>query len=211
MTPAEVGAVLGGLEAVKQRLTFTDENHTYTLDGSLTLPSVTQIIKPLSDKVYGSINEGILAVAAERGTAVHNAIELYERYGWATDDEGIAGYIESYAKWRKSFPEKIPFCNEFMIYSPSNLYAGRGDFLSSDSGLWDIKTTADAHIGLWGVQLAGYDAAIRELKLFTPNYGGILQLHADGSDATPFIYSQTDLKKHYVDFLCCLKIWQFKD
>ena len=57
-------------------LTFNEFNHTYRLD-ELIIPSVTTLMKPLSDDVYRTVDPEVLEKAARRGTAIHNAVENF--------------------------------------------------------------------------------------------------------------------------------------
>ena len=50
---------------------------SYILNGTQVLPSVTTLMKPLSDTLYAGIRPETLQAAAERGTEVHSAIEDY--------------------------------------------------------------------------------------------------------------------------------------
>ena len=55
-------------------LGFNESSHIYTLFGQK-IPSVTQLMTPLSAAVYDGINTAVLSNAAERGTEVHQAAE----------------------------------------------------------------------------------------------------------------------------------------
>ena len=55
-------------------LAFDEPTHTYRLNGAI-LPSVSAIMRPLSQALYKGVDEAALSAAAARGTAVHNAIE----------------------------------------------------------------------------------------------------------------------------------------
>ena len=61
-------------------LRFEDKRNIYTLDGQL-LPSVTTVMKPLDEALYRGIDESVMQMAAERGTAIHNAAENFALYG----------------------------------------------------------------------------------------------------------------------------------
>lgn len=52
-------------------LRFEDKRHIYTLGGQI-LPSVTTVMKPLDEALYRGIDESVMQMAAERGTAIHN-------------------------------------------------------------------------------------------------------------------------------------------
>ena len=85
-------------------LTFDEPSHTYRYDG-IVIPSVTQIIAPLSD--YSMIDPAVLARAQALGTAVHRMTELYDKDDLDEDslDEEFNGYL---AAWKK-FKQDIGF------------------------------------------------------------------------------------------------------
>lgn len=60
-------------------LRFEDKRHIYTLGGQI-LPSVTTVMKPLDEALYRGIDESVMQMAAERGTAIHNAAENFAFY-----------------------------------------------------------------------------------------------------------------------------------
>ena len=57
-------------------LEYDDESHTYIVDG-LIVPSVTQILGVKFGNKYAGVNRSTLERAANRGTAIHEAIEKY--------------------------------------------------------------------------------------------------------------------------------------
>ena len=61
-------------------LEYFDETHTYLYDG-LMLPSVSQILGTKYRNEYASVPPAVLNNAAQRGTAVHKAIENYNNSG----------------------------------------------------------------------------------------------------------------------------------
>ena len=64
-------------------LEFIEDGHIYLVDGVI-VPSITQIARA-GFKTYDSIPEKVLQRAAEKGTAVHEAIEAFCKSG--TDSE----------------------------------------------------------------------------------------------------------------------------
>lgn len=65
-------------------LEYYDNTHTYLLDG-VELPSITQILKIRFGNKYDRVDRETLKRAAERGTAVHEAIERYCIEGLESD------------------------------------------------------------------------------------------------------------------------------
>lgn len=65
-------------------LEYFDDEHLYLVDG-LIVPSITQILKVKFGRKYESVDKATLQRAAEQGTAVHDAIEMFCRCGLESD------------------------------------------------------------------------------------------------------------------------------
>ena len=141
-------------------LTFDEFTHTYRLD-ELILPSVTTLMKLLSDDFYRAVTPEVLDRAARRGTAIHNAIENYIEFGVQDIPTQYAGYFEAFVQWwgqRK--PE--PLALEKRVYHKILRYAGTADLICMIDGrltLVDYKSSAQINEKLCAVQLEGYDRA----------------------------------------------------
>ena len=162
-------------------LTFEEDSHTYRLDG-LIIPSVTTLMKPLSQAYYGGIDAKVLGQAADRGSAVHSAIDLYSKYGVIDIEPELEGYFEAFRAWAKDFEVK-PYATETRTYNRSLLYAGTVDMSCSEKGvdtLADFKTTASFSPMLCGVQLEAYDRAQESHGVKYQNRV-IIQLKKDGT------------------------------
>lgn len=142
-------------------LTFAEETHQYRLDG-IVIPSVTQIMEPLSRAKYKTIDESILRVAAKRGSDVHEAIEFYARYGIMECQQEAEPYVKAYMKWAQEYaPQTIQ--TEQATWHKQLMYAGTVDTVSLVQGkktLIDYKTTAELNDMLTSVQLEAYAQAL---------------------------------------------------
>ena len=58
--------------------TFDEAAHAYTFEGK-SVPSVTQVMRPITQLAYGAIPLEVLRKAAAFGTAVHACTELYDQ------------------------------------------------------------------------------------------------------------------------------------
>ena len=181
---------------------FDSEKHEYTLDGK-TVPSVTQIIKPLSD--FSNIPEETLAYASERGTAVHKACEIInlgQEFAGPLDSV-IVPYVDA---WQLFIKEKRVIITEAeqRLYHPTMKYAGTFDALAMiDDCEWllDIKCIATLHPRI-GVQLAGYEGLInRKVRR------GAVQLKSDGS----YRFAEYKNKSDWPVFVSLLTIFNFKE
>lgn len=162
-------------------LDFDPVNHLYKLNGSA-IPSVTQLMKPLSQKAYDGIDPAIMDAAAARGTAVHEAAEFYALYGVCECPEEYAGYMEAYKAWFSEH-KVLPIYTEQMLYHTSLLYAGTIDLIADIEGkitLVDYKTTRTIKDMLTRVQLEAY-ARMFETHGEKIQQKAILQLKPDGT------------------------------
>lgn len=171
-----------GMPNLKE-LTFDERKHTYHLNGML-LPSVTTLMKPLSETVYGSIDKDILDRAARRGTAVHSAIETYSNFGIIDIDAENKPYFDGYMKFVKEHSVKA-HGSEIRLYHKELLYAGTADMIADVDGLItliDFKTSHSVSDMLCGVQLEAYSRAIKSHSLdFQIKQKAIVHLKNDGT------------------------------
>lgn len=72
-------------------LEYFDETHTYLYDGIM-LPSVSQILGAKFRNEYASVPPAVLNNAAQRGTAVHKAIENYNNSGYDDGSEAVRNF-----------------------------------------------------------------------------------------------------------------------
>lgn len=72
-------------------LEYFDETHTYLYEG-LMLPSVSQILGAKYKNEYSNVPPTVLDNAAQRGTAVHKAIENYNNSGYDDGSEAVRNF-----------------------------------------------------------------------------------------------------------------------
>lgn len=116
-------------------LEYDDEGHIYIVDGII-VPSVTQILsKHFND--YKGVSPDILERAANKGTALHSAIENYEKTGHTSDLQEFKDYL--FLKKIKCF-ENI--ANEIPIIffdGDDCKFAGRLDQVIKINGVYGIN------------------------------------------------------------------------
>jgi hypothetical protein len=143
---------------------FDADSHTYTLDGQR-LPSVTEVLKPLSDIEYRCVDKAVMERAATLGKAVHKLIEL--DLGAELDEDGLDDALRPYlAQWRafRALSGFDALLSEQAVHSAKYGYAGTLDLFGTLNGrhvLIDAKRTA-AVPRTAGPQTAGYEIALRE-------------------------------------------------
>lgn len=144
-----------------KELTFDEATHVYLLDG-IQIPSVTQLMKPLTERDYQDIPQWRLDKAAEKGTAVHEGIEIWLQYGIDDVPDEYSGYLDAFKKWwTDSGAELID--TEVRVYHKTKKYAGTCDLLCMLDGkrtLVDYKSSVKVKKKSGGVQLEGYVQAL---------------------------------------------------
>lgn len=148
-------------------LTFEDKSHTYRLDGFV-VPSVTTVMKPLSAEKYNSIPKFVLDKAADRGTAVHAAIEEFLKYGIDDFFGENRPYFDAFLKWYElNTPELV--ASESKVYHKVMGYAGTIDCICYINGVLtmiDFKTTTSIIDMTCQVQLEAYAKALETHGIF---------------------------------------------
>lgn len=143
-------------------LEYIDETHTYIYNG-IVLPSITQILKVKFGKKYDGIPKEVLERAAERGTALHKAIENYETQGIDSDDQELHNY--KFLKRAYKFEcigNEIPIV---LFQDGEAVACGRLDLVLKDGdriGLGDIKRTATLDKEYLAYQLNLYRIAYQQ-------------------------------------------------
>lgn len=145
-------------------LEFREADHTYWLGGRR-MPSVTEIIKPLTDVLYAGINPSVLEAKADLGRRVHLACQLHDEGD--LDEASVTDDVMPYlAAWRRYLAESGArvLHNERQMHHPALGYAGTVDRVlvtgaDDERGRRvlgaDIKTTSQVMPSVWP-QLAGY-------------------------------------------------------
>lgn len=162
-------------------LKFDEKLHRYTV-GNMVIPSVTQIMQPLSVMKYGDIDKDALAAAANRGTKVHEACEMFGAYGISETDEETEPYFEGFMAWVNEY-KPVFLATEKQIVHTKLYYAGTVDCIArihDKTILVDYKTTVVLSECLASIQLEAYRRAVED-NGWSIDGKAILQLKKDGS------------------------------
>ncbi|MHB0965551.1 MAG: hypothetical protein ACYC36_03765 [Bellilinea sp.] len=142
-------------------LEFNEERHEYRWNGVI-VPSVTQILKPLTD--FSRISPAILEHARQQGVAIHKMVEL-ELAGDLDISSLPEWMLPYYTAWGKFVAETGFECvaSEQQVYHNKLGYAGTVDLVGAMRGagglaLLDIKRSLSAGAVI-GLQLSGYAQA----------------------------------------------------
>lgn len=198
-------------------LHFNKELHRYFI-GNKRLPSVTEIIAPISDKYYNDLfgkdkkskeeSEFIKNMAGKKGDAVHFAIELYNETGVLEIEDKYKGYLDAYLKFAKDYENRIKIIySEIKTHHKNLMYAGTIDAIAKFDDkiiMIDYKTTSElVHLTV-DLQLPAYKEAYNSWKkdnLVEECY--VLHLEKDGN------YTFEEVKDRFDIFLKLLDIYNY--
>ena len=123
-------------------LEFYPETHTYLYDG-LMLPSVTQILGVKYKNDYASVPPAVLNNAAQRGTAVHKAIENYNVTGYDDGSEAVRNFKFLQKQYGfEVLDSELPLV---LFIDDMPIACGRLDMtmlMDGQTGIADIKTVS---------------------------------------------------------------------
>lgn len=122
------------------KIEYIDETHQYMVDGIL-VPAVSTLVAYATGNIYKDIPEFILEKARKHGTAVHDAIEKYERCGAVSIEHEKE--VNTYIELKEKYILNVKDMEQIVNYE--NHFCGRYDILDNDGILWDIKTTSKYH------------------------------------------------------------------
>jgi hypothetical protein len=162
-------------------------------------------MRPLSDEIYSHIDAEVLRFAAERGTEVHFATELYDLYGAVDVSEKNKPYLDAYINWKKDYQVEVIEVEQ-KYYHKQLLYAGTVDRIIKIKGiriLLDLKTTRELNSGLVSVQCSAYREMLATNDIQVDQIA-TLKLNDDGT----YVYQQ--LPDNFKIFLALYQIEMFK-
>lgn len=162
-------------------LQFFEKSHIYMLDGQR-LPCVSDLCRFIHREIYQNAPTWQIELAADRGTAVHQATQLLEETGSASIDPSYAPYLQAYAAFLQDHKPEWSLI-EHAMYHPEELYAGTIDRYGKLDGcqtLIDIKTTYSVYKPLCAASLNLYRRLL-EANHHAVEKLAILHLKKDGT------------------------------
>lgn len=141
---------------------YYDDEHMYLVNGVI-VPSITQLLKKRFGGKYDGVNSAVLNKAAEEGTKVHKAIELYCKDGEESDIEELRNFKFLRKKYGfEVLDNEVPIV---LFDEGEPIAAGRLDMvlkMGDDIGLADIKRTSVLDKEYVGLQLNLYRLAYQQ-------------------------------------------------
>lgn len=123
-------------------LEYFDETHTYLYEG-LMLPSVSRILGMKYRDEYASVPPAVLNNAAQRGTAVHKAIENYNNSGYDDGSEAVRNFKFLQKQYGfEVLDSELPLV---LFKDDIPIACGRLDMtmlMDGETGIADIKTVS---------------------------------------------------------------------
>lgn len=162
-------------------LEFIEDGHIYLCDGVI-LPSITQILKIKFKNKYANVDKATLQRAAEKGTAVHEAIERYCKTGEESDLPEVRNFKFLQRQYNFNvFENEVPI----ILYKDKKpIAAGRLDLVlvNKNNGeiyLGDIKRTSTLDRHYLAYQLNLYRIAYEQC--YFRHIDGLKGLHLRGN------------------------------
>ena len=142
-------------------LEFDHDTHSYLVDGVL-VPSITQILSVRFGGKYDFVRGDVLERAAERGTAIHKAIEDFVKDGKDDASVELRGYKFLASRYHfAALESEVPV----ILSQDKPIAAGRLDLIIkfvSSVAVADIKTTSTLDKEYLAYQLNLYRIAYQQ-------------------------------------------------
>lgn len=143
-------------------LEYFDDTHTYLYDG-LMLPSVTQILGVKYRNDYASVPPSVLNNAAQRGTAVHKAIENFNVSGYNDGSEAVRNFKFLQKQYGfEVLDSELPIV---IFKDDMPIACGRLDMtmlMDGETGIADIKTVSSLNKEKIAYQLNLYRIGLKQ-------------------------------------------------
>lgn len=175
---------------------FDNEKHEYTLKSNgKKLKGITGVIKKhLFPEMYKNIPDSILAKAAERGTAIHEEVELYcNGFQFAEPSEEGRAFI----CWAERNKMRFEHC-EYLVTDGEN-FASAIDLIDKNGNLYDIKTTSVLHEDYVRWQLSIYAYFLELNGNESPEHLYAIHLRGDVCNVVEVSRIPSDIIKSLLD------------
>lgn len=159
---------------------FEQSNHTYTLNG-IELSGITAVInKYVCPNKYADVPEKILELAREKGTRIHEQIELLIS-GFTMDE--YDDEVASFERWRTEGGKARNLLSEYLV-SDNTAFATMIDItecIDDTYNIYDVKTTStlDKEYVRWQLSICAY---LMELQNPGIVIGKLSAIHLRGKD-----------------------------
>lgn len=196
------------IENLKNEIEFNEKDHIYMKNG-IVLPSVTQIMQPLYEQVYGKADSDASDNGKSKGKEIHRAIDDYCEFGMIDISEEYKPYLDNFIRYIDEHQYEI-VASEVMLCHPVYGYAGKIDIIvrnpKGEFVLIDNKT-GDLQPKLHAVQLQAYTDMWSANKM--PEIAFKVALGLSDKGYKEHRYDKYDTKAKSV-FDACYKIYKYR-
>ena len=192
---------------------------------ALTLPRLAdEPLDAFAHRVVADMGEQV-EKAADFGTAIHNACEIYALNKQLPEDPKLLEYLKSWVAWFDGNVERVASIEQVFVHHEDG-YAGRVDMVALLKGLgWcvvDFKTqkvkrsvkgeAKPVFYETWPLQLAAYREAIKESG--AKNVQGIVSVVIDSAQPGPVHVKHWPACNgisfdYYESFVAALELWKY--
>src|SRR3954470_17419814 len=158
--------------------------------------------------------------AADFGTAIHNACEVYALNKQLPQDIRLLNFLEDWVRWFDSNVERVASIEQVFVHHEHG-YAGRVDMVALLKGIgWavvDFKTqkvkrsakgeAKPAFYETWPLQLGAYRQAI--LASGAKDVKGIVSVVIDSANPGPVHVKHWSGMDYFGSFLAALELWKY--
>ena len=142
------------MKLIESNIVFDSVSHTYTRPDGVKLSGITGVLsRQLFPTKYSGISEEVLRAAAERGTNVHEEIQMYvDGFTLANPSGEALAFIETSKAGGWEF-----IASEYNV-TDNEHFASNIDIVASNGDLYDIKTTyrLDTEYLSWQLSIYAY-------------------------------------------------------
>lgn len=152
---------------------FNQEQHTYSYEGASLQGITSTLLQKVFPDKYGDVPEDVLQRAADRGTVIHEQIELTDSIGILPDVPEVKAYLQEREKFGLS-----TVSNEYIVTDFEH-FASAIDLVMADDAdnitLADIKTTYafDREYVSWQLSIYAYLFERQNLGLTVSHLFGV--------------------------------------
>lgn len=127
------------IELVKSGVLFNQEQHTYSINGKQLQGITSTLMRLVFPDQYADVPESVLQRAAERGSLIHEQVEIADSLGVSPDVPEVQAYIRA-----KADIGLETVAGEYIVTDGEHFASPIDLVMADDSGnitLGDIKTT----------------------------------------------------------------------
>lgn len=168
------------------QIVFDPEKHRYFWD-ECEWPSVSKLLRPITDEELAAIPREVLEAARQRGTSIHTAIDEYLATGFDLSVGETAAMMKQFKRFMAEH-RVVVIAHEVKLRHVGYGYAGRADMLAvlgdedvirpiDYKATYEINTSVALQLHMYEMSLISYNLPVAE--------GRVLWLKPDRYELVP--------------------------